>query len=91
MKKKLYKAIKWFDEMIHSFGLECETSTFIHNILSSILTNTLVDGCMIWDAEMVENTHPQAVGEIKRKEREKVINELRNMVGELNRRIDNGK
>ena len=91
MKKKLYNAIRWFDEMVHSFGLECETSTFIHNTLSSILTNTLEDGCMIWDDEMVEKAYPQAVGDIKRKEREQFINELRFTINELNRRFDDGK
>lgn len=91
MKKKLSNSINWFDAMVHSFGLECETATFIHNTLSSILTNTLEDGTMIWDDEMVEKTYPQAVAEIKRKEREKVMNELRYLIKVLDRRLDNGK
>lgn len=91
MKKKLNNALIWFDEMVHSFGLECETATFIHNIFIRLLTNTLEDGCMIWDDEMIEKMYPQAVGEIKRKERERVIKELRSIVNDLNRRLNNGK
>lgn len=91
MKKNLNSAIRWFDEMVHSFGVECETSTFIHNTLSSILTNTLEDGTMIWDDEMVEKAYPQAVANIKRKEREKVMNELRYLIKVLDRRLDNGE
>ena len=92
MKKKLSKALYWFDEMVRSFGLECETSTFIHNILLSVLTNTLEDGCMIWDDDMMEKEYPQAVDMIKRKERERILNEIQKfLMRELNRRLDNGK
>lgn len=93
MKKKLYNSIQWFDEMVHSFGLECETSTFIHNTLTNMLTNTLEDGAMIWDDDMVESTYPQAVDRIKHREREHVMNELINFIisGELNRRLKDGK
>ena len=91
MKKKLYKAINWFTDMVFACGLSCETSSFIRNTLSYLYVNMLEDGTMIWDAEMVEKMYPQAVDQIKRREREKVINELRFMVNELNRRVDNGK
>ena len=88
MKKKLSNAIRWFDEMVHSFGIECETSAFLHNILASMLTQTLEDGCMIWDDDMVEKTYPQAVDQIKRKEREKTIIEFQWFICELRRRLE---
>lgn len=93
MKKKLNNAIRWFDEMVHSFGIECETAAFIHNTLTSMLTNTLEDGTMIWDDEMVEKAYPQAVDEIRRRECEKAINELIKFIvsGELRRRLKDGK
>ena len=91
MKKKLNNAIRWFDEMVRSFGLECETSSFIHNTLTSVLANTLEDGTMIWDDEMVEKACPQAVDKIKRKEREKVIIEFNWFIYELRRRLEDGK
>lgn len=91
MKKKLYNAIHWFDEMVKRFGLECVTSELIHQTLSMILSNTMEDGVMIWDKDMVEIMYPQVVNQIRQEEREKVINELRFMVDEINRRLDNGK
>lgn len=91
MKKKLYKAIQWFTDTVYGNDLACEEATFINSMLSSIFVNMLEDGTVIWDDEMIERAYPQAVGEVRRKEREKVINELRFMVNELNRRLDNGK
>lgn len=86
MKKKLYKAIQWFTDVVYGNDLACEEATFINSMLSSIFVNMLEDGTIIWDDEMVEKAYPQAVGEIRRKEREKVINELKYMINELNRR-----
>ena len=91
MKKKLYKAIQWFTDTVYGNDLACEEATFINSMLSSIFVNMLEDGTIIWDDEMVEKAYPQAVGEIRRKEREKVINELRYVINDLHRRLDNGK
>lgn len=93
MKKKLYKAIAWFIKTVNGEGLYCEESEFIRSILTSIFVNMLEDGTMIWDGDMVESAYPQAVDQIKRREHERVINELILFItsGELNRRIDNGK
>ena len=91
MKKKLYKAIQWFTDTVYGNDLACEEATFINSMLSSIFVNMLEDGTIIWDDEMVEKAYPQAVGEIRRKEREKIFNELRYVVNDLNRRLDNGK
>ena len=93
MKKKLYKAIAWFIETISGKGLDCEESEFIRSILTSIFVNMLEDGTMIWDSDMVESAYPQAIDQIKRREHERVINELILFItsGELNRRINNGK
>lgn len=93
MKKKLYKAIQWFIETINGNGLDCEESEVIRSLLTSIFVNMLEDGAMIWDDNMVESAYPQAVDQIKRREHERVINELILFItsGELNRRINNGK
>ena len=88
MRKKLETAVTWFDMMVHNFGLECETATFIHNTLTSMLTNTLEDGTMIWDDEMIEKAYPQAIDQIKRKEREKTIIEFQWFICELRRRLE---
>lgn len=91
MKKKLYKAIQWFIDTINGNDLECEESEVIRSLLTSIFVNMLEDGAMIWDDNMVESAYPQAVDQIRRKEREKIFNELRYVVNDLNRRLDNGK
>lgn len=88
MKKKLYKAIQWFTDTVYGNDLACEEATFINSMLSSIFVNMLEDGTIIWDDEMVERAYPQAVGEVRRKEREKVINELRFMINDLHRRVE---
>lgn len=90
MKKKLYKAIQWFTDIVYGNDLACEEATFINSMLSSIFVNMLEDGTMIWDDEMVEKAYPQAVDQIKRKEREKVMNELRYLIKVLDRRLNNG-
>ncbi len=92
MKKKLYNAIYWFDMMVHNFGLECETSTFIHNILSNILTNTMVDGCMIWDDEMIKKMYPQAIDQIKQEQLDKILGIIRYDVADfIKGRLKDGK
>ena len=91
MKKKLYNAINWFTDMLRDYGMACETSSFIRNTLADLYVHMLEDGTMIWDDDMVEKMYPQAADQIRRKEREKIFNELRYVVNDLNRRLDNGK
>lgn len=92
MRKKLETAITWFDEMVHSFGLECETSTFIYNTLTIMLTKTLEDGVVIWDDEMVKIMYPQAVDKIKQDQLDEILGIIRYDVADyIKGRLKDGK
>ena len=91
-KLMLNNAITWFDELVKINGCQCSTSTFIHNMLVKVYTESQADGKMLWDDEMIKHLYPQAIDTIKREERARVINGMANfLLGELDRRLDNGK
>ena len=92
MKKKLKKSITWFDMMVHNFGLECETATFIHNILIQLYSETPTAGTMIWDKEMIERAFPLSTNQIKQEQLEKILNIIRYDVANfIEGRLKDGK
>ena len=92
MRKKLETAITWLDMMVHNFGLECETATFIHNILIQLYSETPTDGTMIWDKEMIERAYPLSTNQIKQEQLEKILGIIRYEVPDfINRRLKDGK
>ena len=92
MKKKLNNAIRWFDEMVHNFGLECETATFIHNMLVQFYSETPTDGIMIWDKEMIERAFPSATDQIKQEQLDKILGIIRYDVADfIKGRLKDGK
>ena len=76
LKLMLNNAVTWFDELVRINGCQCSTSTFIHNMLVKVYTDSQMDGSMLWDEEMIEKAFPVAIKIIKHKEREKVIHEI---------------
>ena len=91
MRKKLERSIAWFDMMVHNFGLECETASFIHNILVQLYSETPTDGTMIWDKETIEKAYPLSIDQIKRDQLNKILNIIKyDVVEDIKRRLKDG-
>ncbi len=92
MKKNLETAITWFDMMVHNFGLECKTATFIHNILVQLYSETPTDGTMIWDKETIERAFPLSTNQIKQEQLDKILGIIRYDVADfIKGRLKDGK
>ena len=92
MKKKLERSLTWFDMMVHNFGLECETATFIHNILVQLYSETPTDGTMIWDKETIERAFPLSTNQIKQEQIDKILGIIRYDVADfIKGRLKDGK
>lgn len=88
----LKNAITWFDELVSLECVQCDTSTFIHNILCEVLAGMPTDGAMLWDQEIFEKNYPITSSKIRQEEREKILGIIRYEVPDfINRRLDNGK
>lgn len=91
MRKNFEAAITWFDMMVHNFGLECETATFIHNTLVQLYSETPTDGTMIWDKETIERAFPLSTNQIKQEQLDKILGIIRYQVPDfINRRLKDG-
>ena len=91
-KLMLNNAITWFDELVKIYGCQCSTSTFIHNMLVKVYTESQADGKMLWDKEMVEKSYPIIIADIRQEQIDEILNIIRNDVPAfINRRLDNGK
>jgi len=91
-KLMLSNAITWFDELVRINGCQCTASTFVHNMLVKVYTESQADGKMLWDKEMVEKAYPIAIADIKQEQLDKIIGILRYDVADfIKRRLDNGK
>ena len=91
-KLMLDNAITWFDELVRINGCQCTTSTFVHNMLVKVYTETQADGKMLWDKEMVEKAYPIAIADIKQEQLDKIIGILRYDVADfIKGRLKDGK
>ena len=90
-KLMLNNAITWFDELVRINGCQCSTSTFIHNMLVKVYGETMTDGKMLWDRDLVEKAYPQVVDDIREEEREKIYTVLRHDLEDfIKRRLKDG-
>ena len=91
-KLMLNNAITWFDELVKINRCQCSTSTFIHNMLVKVYTETHADGKMLWDKEMIEQAYPKVIVDIKQEQIDEILNIIRNDVPIfIGRKLKDGK
>lgn len=91
-KLMLSNAITWFDELVKINGCQCTTSTFVHNMLVKVYTESQADGKMLWDKEMVEKAYPIAIADIKQEQLDKIAGIIRyDVIDFIKGRLKDGK